>query len=454
MQDIASFIALNRFGLGPAPGEAEAVMSDPRGWIAAQIALRHREPAELAGFESSEAILAAIHTARVKGDRDTRKTTNTMLRKRMVQELLARARAMIATPVPFAERMVLFWSNHFTVSATKGLIAPALPAYEREAIRPHIFGRFSEMLVAAIRHPVMLSYLDNAVSLGENSPAGQRRRQTRGSTKTLNENLAREILELHTLGVNGGYTQADVIELAKVLTGWGHGGVRGRNAMRPVHGGFEFRPGFHEPGPKTLLGRTYPEDGDREGLAVLSDLARHPSTAQHIATKLVRHFVSDDPPADAVDRIAQVFLDSDGDLAEVSRGLIELDAVWAEPLPKVKTHYELVISAHRVTGEDQARRRDVLQPLREFDHLPFTAPSPAGWGDRATDWIAPEALMRRIEWLRRFSGSLPATLYPDQLLDQAIGPVVSDDTRLWVSRAPSGDAAIAMILASPEFQRR
>jgi len=247
-----------------------------------------------------------------------------------------------------------------------------------------------------------------------------------------------------------------VIELAKAITGWSHGGLRMRRAgdTRPVHGGFEFKSEFHEPGPKKVLGKTYKEDGVNEGLAILADLARHPSTATYIATKLVRHFVADDPPTTAVKKIAAVFRTTDGDLAAVSAALVDLDEVWASPMPKVKNHYELVISALRVTGNVVADPRDIMQPLRELGRVPFTASSPKGWGDQAKDWIAPEALMRRIEWLRRYSATLPSTLFPAKLLEDTIGPVASDDTRTWVSRAPSGDAAIAMVLGSPEFQRR
>ncbi|MEZ5716803.1 MAG: DUF1800 domain-containing protein [Paracoccaceae bacterium] len=451
MKSLDAFIALNRFGLGPAPDEAAQVEPDPRAWIASQIGPQPLPPA-LAGLDGSEPVLAALYRALASGDRDARQAARLANRKAFPGAIMARTRAMIASPAPFAERMVLFWSNHFTVSALKANLGPAVPAYEREAIRPHVFGRFADMLRAVARHPVMLIYLDNTASVGENSRAGQRVRANKGKDKTINENLAREILELHTLGVHGGYDQQDVIELARALTGWTHGGLRRRDP-ETIHGGFEFRPNVHEPGPKTLLGKTYPEDGANEGLAILDDLARHPATARHIATKLARHFIADDPPDQAVDTLAKVFLDTEGDLAALSRALIDLPQVWAAPLPKVKTHYELAVATHRATGQTP-RAREVIQPLREFGQLPFTAPSPAGWGDRAEDWIAPEALMRRIEWLRRFAGTLPATLYPDELMEQALGPALADDTRLWVERAPSGDAALAMILASPEFQRR
>lgn len=454
MRDVATFIALNRFGLGAAPGAAEAIGGDPRGWVATQI--DGRAAPGTAGGRASAGVLAETHSAAIESPEQLRATARRLYSSVFWPEVVARARYAIATEQPFAERMALFWSNHFTVSRTRAIIGPAIPAYEREAIRPYVFARFADMLKAVCRHPCMLTYLDNIVSIGPESDAGRRRRLARGAdARTLNENLAREILELHTIGVNGGYGQQDVIELAKAISGWSHGGFRPTGQdPRPVHGDFEFRAVFHEPGPKTVLGRTYTEAGADEGLAILDDLVRHPATAQHLATKLARHFIADDPPADAVTRIARVFLASDGDLAAVSRALIDLDAVWREPLSKVKTHYEFVVAVHRAVGNATATAADVVAPLQALGQPPFSAPSPQGWGDTARHWIAPEALLRRIEWVRSFAGSRPATLHPARFLDDVIGPVAGDATREGVARAPSGDAAIALVLASAEFQRR
>jgi len=459
MKDIASFIALNRFGLGAGPGEADRLGGDPRGWVESQISRRQSVPADLSRFPGSAETMAKIHNARLVDQEQLRQITREMFRSIFIDESLARAHYMIATETPFVERMVLFWSNHFTVSRTKNIIGPAIPAYEREVIRPHIFGSFSDMSKAASRHICMTSYLDNFMSMGPNSRSGRFRIKRRGNKKTINENLAREILELHTLGVNGGYTQQDVIELAKAISGWSHGGIRFRRRQQPpdnqpVHGGFEFRQAFHEPGPKTILGKTYQEDGVNEGLAVLDDLAAHPSTAKFLATKLVRHFLADDPPPDAVEQIAKVFTDTDGDLLEVSKAILNLDAVWAAVLPKVKNPYELVISTHRAVGNHRPKRQDLIVPLHELGQLPFSAPSPQGWGDRAKDWIAPAALMTRIEWVRRFARRVPATFVPAEVLEDTIGPVASMETRDWVGRATSGDAALATLFASPEFQRR
>jgi uncharacterized protein (DUF1800 family) len=448
MQDIASFIALNRFGLGVGPGEPEAVEADPKGWIRRQIVRHQTVPAALTAFPSAAVIMKEIHEARLESPEILRQVTGRHYRETFGPEITARARHMIKTDTPFAERMVLFWSNHFTVSRTKAIVGPALAAYEREAIRPHIFGRFADLLIAVASHVGMVSYLDNNVSMGPNSPAGRR------TGRALNENLAREILELHTLGVNGGYTQSDVTAFAKALTGWTHGGTVGQRRAVAVSGEFVFRNAMHEPGPKTILGKTYREDGIDEAKVVMHDLARHPSTARFIATKLVRHFVADDPPQPCVDLIADVFQDTDGDLAAISRALVDLEAVWQHPLPKVKTPYELVISTLRALDLDDLTPQTLRVPLATLGQQPFNAPSPQGWPDEARHWLAPEALLRRIEWLRAIAVRVPDTLQPAILLERLIGPVASAETKQMIHLAPSGDAAVALILAAAEFQRR
>ena len=453
MKNIETFIALNRFGLGPAPREANDVEDDPKAWVKAQISPRVAIPRPLVKFRNSDDIIRDIHMTRQKGANKSPEKKQD-LRAEFAQELLARSKNMIVTATPFTERMVMFWSNHFTVSTTKKLTGPVLPAFEREAIRPHIFGKFSDMLEDVARHPAMLAYLDNHLSAGPRTPVGIEKIVRSGVRTTLNENLAREILELHTLGVNGGYNQDDVIELAKAISGWSHGGIRLHYDDRPVHGRFEFKKEMHEPGSKTVLGKRYKDKGANTGLNILDDLARHPSTARHIATKLVRHFVSDDPPPNLVAKIAKVFMETDGDLAKVTEAIVDLDEVWIDPLPKVKSHYELVISAYRVSGQSDVGVMNLVEPLREFGQLPFSAASPAGWPDEASHWVSPEGLMRRVEWLDKFARKLPTTLNPEHVQDEIMGPVVSDNTRLWVSRAPSVSAGLSLILASPEFQRR
>ena len=449
MNEIASFIALNRFGFGVAPGDLRAVGSDPAGWVERQVVRRPSMPRGLARFPGSETIIRELAEARLVGPEKLRKVRRGHFRNTFAREVAARAQQLVKTEQPFAERMVLFWSNHFTVSRTKANIGVALPAFEREAIRPHIFSRFEDMLLAVVGHPCMLTYLDNTLSVGPNSRVGRRTR------RTLNENLAREILELHTLGVGGGYSQSDVTEFAKTLTGWTHGGMVGRRSKQPVSGEFVFRAIMHEPGRKTILGRTYREAGVEEARLVLRHLASHPSTAWFLATKLVRHFVSDEPPRSAVEQIARVYQDTGGDLARVSRALVELEAVWRDPLPKVKTPYELLISTYRGLGiEKPITYRALKVPLRTLGREPFNAPSPQGWPDTASHWLTPESLLRRIEWLRVLAARVPLAEPPAVLLERLIGPVASPEVRQMVDLAPSPDAAIALVTASAEFQRR
>lgn len=448
MRETDTFIALNRFGLGMGPRDVRRIEGNPREWLYRQVTRRQPTPAALGRFPDSATIVEDIFEARRAGSEELRKTTRKHYRKNFGAELVARARHAITTETPFAERMVCFWSNHFTVSRTKAIIGPVLPAYEREAIRPHVFGRFEDMLMAAVGHVAMLTYLDNDRSIGPNSRAGRR------SKRSLNENLAREVLELHTLGVDGGYTQQDVTEFAKALTGWTHGGMVGRRSRRKVTGQFQFRPALHEPGTKRVLGRTYPESGVEEARSILRDLVRHPSTARFIATKLVRHFVADDPPAADVTRIARVFMETRGDLASVSKAVIDLPSVWATPLAKVKTPYELVVSTFRALDHRQVRFRVLRVPLQTMGHEPFNAPSPQGWPDTAEHWVAPQALLRRVEWLRAVAAKARVERSPSGFLEDLIGPVATGHTREMVALAPSADAGIALVLASAEFQRR
>lgn len=447
MDALDTFIAVTRFGLGASARDVRNASRAPRAWLEQQTSTIAQTPAALSRFAPSEEVVRAIHQARMESDRTLKKAMRKSSRRDFRREVVARMRHMVTTDEPFRERMVLFWSNHFTVSRTRAIVGPVIPAYEREAIRPHVFGRFSDMLQAATRHVAMLTYLDNDRSMGPNSRLG--RRTGRG----LNENLAREVLELHTLGVNGGYTQRDVTEFAKALTGWTHDGRRRRNAG-DIKGRFIFRKGMHEPGAKTVLGKRYAHTGASEAQGVLEDLARHPATAQVIATKLVRHFVADDPPAADVERIARVFADTDGDLAAVARAVVNLESVWATPLPKVKAPRELLISTFRALQIPRPRGKDMAVALKTLGQRPFHAPSPQGWPDEARHWLAPQSLLRRIEWLRAVAVRAPARSSPQDLLEQTIGPVASPETRRMVAGAPSADAGVALVLASAEFQRR
>jgi uncharacterized protein (DUF1800 family) len=346
----------------------------------------------------------------------------------------------------FAERLVQFWSNHFCISATKSNMTRIMAgAHEREAIRPHVFGRFSEMLVAAESHPAMLDFLDNRLSIGPGSPAGKRR------GRGLNENLAREILELHTLGVSGGYAQADVTSLARIITGWT---VVGREGVLGFPGSFAFNAGLHEPGAQPLLGKNYDQPGKAQGIAALTDLAHRPETARFIAFKLARHFVADAPSPRLVDLLAVTFRKTEGDLAAVSRALIESDEAWSAEPTKIRSPQEFLIAAFRALG----RKPDfgqIVGPLTAMGQMLWQPSGPNGYPDSNDAWATPEGIKTRIDvaagWGRQAAGSVPD---PRQLVEQALGPLASPETRQAVARAESKPQALALLLMSPEFQRR
>ncbi|MFN7114094.1 MAG: DUF1800 family protein [Alphaproteobacteria bacterium] len=453
MSSIAAFIAANRFGFGPRAGELDVIARDPARWVLGQLDTRHSVSPAFAGLPATAAIVQNAlgqirQLQKMKNTGDTNENRRKLLnmqkdiRVDFIEEAAARTRAAVAGPAPVFERLVHFWSNHFTVSATKRQSLPLVAAFERDVIRPHVLGTFGDMLLAAIRHPAMLTYLDNARSIGPHSRHGKRQ------GKGLNENLAREILELHTLGVNGGYTQDDVIALAKMLTGWTVD-ILGMGAGS----GFIFNPAVHEPGEKILLGIRYPESGEAAGRAALYNLAQHPSTAQFIAGKLARHFISDAPSAAAIHTLAQSFARSGGSLMDVYRTLLSLPEVWQAPLGKVKTPNDYIISLLRAAGTDLEDRR-LAAAFRDLGQVPFSAPSPAGWSDLGKDWLGGEALLRRIGIAQSLADALHTRLTPADLLEATIGPVASETTRTAVRRAGSPAEALTLVFASPEFQRR
>jgi uncharacterized protein (DUF1800 family) len=437
----AAAIAANRYGFGAGPGELAAIAPDPRGWLKDQL-----RPAAPTASAPSAARLTQFLQARKerKTDIDAAKMFQKDLRDDFKADAGQRTLAAGASATPFRERLVQFWSNHFTVSIQRPVVIPVAVGFENEAIRPHVTGRFRDMLLAVARHPAMLLYLDNAQSIGPNSPAGLRR------DKGLNENLAREMLELHTVGVDGGYSQADVTAFAKILTGWSIG-----RPGEPDSGAFHYRPMIHEPGDKTLMGRLYREAGEDEAVAAMTDLAARPETARHIATKLARHFVADDPPPAAIDSLAAVYRRSGGDLHAVSLALVDLPQIWAEPLTKLKTPNDLVISVYRSFGLEDARLADgALAGLKLMGQLPFTAPSPAGWADTADSWIAPEAMMTRVQWALAAGQKLDGHADARDVARASIQPVAAESTMFHIDNAPSPAEALALLIASPEFQRR
>src|SRR5580698_4664507 len=355
LDDVNAAIAANRFGLGARPGELRGVGADARGWLGAQLkgAPPQLQAPDLAASQVTLARALELRRDLQQERRAARvdpalaqeqlQKVGQFLKPIYVSEATARFAQAVLSERPFLERLTQFWSNHFAVSADKQFLAGLAGSFEREAIRPNVLGRFSDLLLAAESHPAMLLYLDNHLSVGPHSQAAARLARRDSERKIgINENLAREILELHTLGVGGGYTQADVTTFAEVITGWSIGGDGGRFADAEP-GRFVFRAEVHEPGEKVVLGRRYADDGFRQGEAVLHDLAHQRVTAQHIATKLTRHFIADEPPHAAVERVADAFMHSGGDLPTVYRALLASPEAWTRPLAKYKTPTDYII---------------------------------------------------------------------------------------------------------------
>ena len=471
-------IAVLRFGLGAKPGELSAAGADPKGWLRQQISgavpLLSAAP-----LPRSDTIYAALLAAREQqqqrrtfaaaqanaGEADAAKALNAVREVYQPQyraQVLARAQSAAATDRPFAERLVHFWSNHFAISADKGVVFGLAGTLENEAIRPHVNGRFLDMLSAVEQHPAMIAFLDNQYSVGQDSAAARKaqraaERRLEGANPKrqfgINENLAREILELHTLGVNGGYSQADVTSFAQIITGWSIGGGKGRLAGG-APGQFYFRDNLHEPGAKTFLGKTYGQSGQAQGEAVLGDLARHPATAHFIATKLVRHFIADDPPPEAVDRLAKAYLKSGGDLPHVYAALIESPEAWQPEARKFKTPQEFVFSSLRALNVSPQRPEEVVRSFELLGQRQYTPGSPAGWPDNAKSWDGSDALMHRVLWAARFADKFDRGLDPVDLASSSLGSYARPETLTALRRAASSGQALALLLMSPEFQRR
>jgi uncharacterized protein (DUF1800 family) len=427
--------ALIRFGLGRR-GE-EPLPADPAAWLDAQ--LRQPDPARIDPRPSTATGLEAL-----RFDRETKPPPE----QRRVRPLFqAEARAeldnALTTSAPFRERLVWFWTNHFTVSE-RGGTAAVLGAFVEEAIRPNVTGSFETMLMAVMHHPAMLIYLNNAQSVGPDSPAGER------SHRGLNENLARECMELHTVSPAAGYTQADVTSFAKVLTGWSI-------ELRSDPPGFRFRPAAHEPGSQVVMGRRFPP-GEEGGVAVLRFLANHPATHRFLATKLARHFVADDPPPDAVRHIEGALRDTGGNLGATAGSLITLQAAW-QPGAKLRDPQDYVIACLRALDlpPEQQAGMNVPGILGSLGQPFWNAPQPNGWSDRASEWAGPEAMMRRIDWAYGVAGRATARQSGRDVAELAeanLGPLLTADTLQAVRHAGSRRDAMTLLLTAPEFQRR
>ncbi|MFM0053994.1 DUF1800 domain-containing protein [Paraburkholderia phytofirmans] len=518
----AAAIALNRFGLGARVDDTSP--ADPKGWLLAQFEQYQARPAAWANQPDSVALSTELLQQRMQFNQQARQSasegtatspanaqnmampegqtrsqakaqTNAQAnaqaaaptstqsnaltarqaeRKAIRGEILdmyrssvnARVTSALTTQTPFIERLVHFWSNHFAVSTEKPGVAALAGSFEAEAIRPHVLGRFEDMLVAVERHPAMQVFLDQTRSVGPDSTAAMRAAQRNPERKRgLNENLAREIMELHTLGVRSGYSQDDVTEFARALTGWSvagnpanpaNPGNAGRLATQQnaAPGTFVFRAALHEPGSRTIMGRRYDQPGEEQALAILHDLASAPATAQHIGGKLARHFVADNPPLGVSEHLASAFERSGGDLPAVYRALIDMPQAWSPTAVKFKTPWEWAISSMRGLGWQDLGKLQTAPILTQLGQPVWRPGSPAGYDDIAASWAAPDALVRRVEVAQRFASQVGDRLDARALGQTLLAGSLSAPTATAVSRAESASTAIALLLVSPDFQRR
>jgi uncharacterized protein (DUF1800 family) len=487
----AAALAAHRFGFGPRPGELRTIAGDPRGWVKSQLAPTQTLPAQIAALPAAEDDLLAFGRWLVQrrlNNGNAQRLEQRAARQGVSQEQLqqltteqdfvqtfrqrvstavgARLETAMLSDAPVRERLVHFWSNHFTVSTAKPAAVALPPSFEKDAIRQHVGGKFADMLLASSKHPGMIIYLDNWLSIGPRSEAAQHperaRRLPGGQRPTgINENLGREIMELHTLGVHSGYTQADVQALAAIITGWTYQRANLRTLVNQDAGTrsgaqlFQFDAAAHEPGAKTLLGRTYSQSGVDQGEAALRDLTARPACAQFIATKLCRHYIADQPPPAAVDRVARAFAHSDGDLRATMEAVVDSPEAWVTPFAKFKQPEEYAITLLRAANVQTLPPNAGVGALMAMGQRPYAAPGPDGWADISDAWLTADLVWKRLEFAQRFAERLArADVNPVEVGEASLGPLMSDETRTAVQRAESPEQGLAILFAAPEMQRR
>ena len=463
-------IAINRFGLGPRPGDRPP--GDPQRWVLSQIARYEAQPALLADYDfDAAAVAGAVEGLKAKlgeirrEDRNRAKGEAPMARERKEQlrqdmrgeyftDVALRTRLAVESDTPFMERMVHFWANHFAISQGKGALRTISGAYEFGVVRPHVAGTFRDLLVNAALHPAMLTFLDQSQSIGPNSPVAKaaQRRDT-GRELGLNENLAREILELHTMGVGSGYTQADVTSFARALTGWTLPEKRFENRSVAQANGAVFVNALHEPGAVTILGKSYAQEGPEQALAVIDDIAAHPATARFIATKLARHFAGDDPPEAMVARLAKTFTDTGGNLPDLYRAIVASPEAWVEQPLKYRQPWEWYVASLRATSFDVVREDRHGKILMELGQPVWDPGSPEGYKDAAGAWTGASALMRRVQMAEIIAKHARLTDVR-KLADDLFPGSLSANTEETLRWAESNEMGLALLLLSPEMLRR
>ena len=492
--DTAVAHLLTRLGYGPRPGDIERTrVMGPASYIDLQLgrrypADRHLEQRvatlESVGLQSrpltERYYLPAVLVRRKRqldAESDQRRVTTAdravLAASRVpLQELSAqKVLRAVHSEGQLEEVLVDFWFNHFNVFPGKGATRNYVTEYEREVIRPHVLGNFRQLLGAVARSPAMLFYLDNWMSVGNTSSqrsAGTRRRprtlQPAARPRGLNENYGRELLELHTVGVDGGYTQADVVDVARAFTGWTIESPR-------QGGGFRFDPRRHDDGEKRILGHRFaPGGGQKDGERVLDILAAHPATAKHLATKLGRRFISDAPPTAFVERITSVFLQTRGDLRAVTRAVITSPDFQSATnyRTKIRTPFEYVVASVRACDATVQDASALVTWIRELGQPLYGAQPPTGYDETAETWVGAGALLARMNFAvalanNRIRGAecdlsrlAPATEagFAEQLVARVLQGNASVSTRKTIASAPDLATALALVLGSPEFQRK
>ncbi|WP_164115008.1 DUF1800 domain-containing protein [Sphingorhabdus sp. Alg239-R122] len=475
-----SEIAENRFGYG---ARSKVVRHDnPQRFLLAQMESFDARPTALRAMPTLESISIATraHMAELRKsgtiktgngknaafirDKKFANAVRSHMRKsgrdHYDQSVMSRFALATKSDASFMERIVHFWSNHFAVSAEKSLVIGFAGSMEFEAIRPHILGKFSDLLKSVERHPAMLIYLDQVQSVGPGSPLAMRTNAVARRKLGLNENLAREILELHTLGVNGGYSQVDVTEFARALTGRTVGALpRGTIArMMDINdrpGLTQYHAALHEPGTRRIMGHSYRDTGERLADRILGDLALHPSTAKFISTKLARHFAGDDAPETLVKRLTETYLKTDGDLPSLYHVLVQAPEAWRPEPVKYKQPWEWLVSVYRGTQASlPVKNRQIGNIVRTLGQPVWRPGSPAGYGDRSSDWIGPDALFKRAEMANFLTVKLSRTVDAVELAPALFPSGLSLKTSAALGSADNRRQALAMLLASPEYLQR
>ena len=467
-REIEAVIATNRFGMGAQPGEIDSARLNPKEWLINSLSNITPPKEAPTSIRMLQAWKQLNHLKKLQKRINEQKSQNLKRPKQLSKEqqekikLLAAGNLLktnsglivkesIQSNHSINFRLLDFFSNHFSVSAHSTSLRFLAPTFDWEAIAPNLTGPFSKMLTSAVSHPAMLLYLDNNNNAGPNSLKAKK-----NSSIGLNENLAREILELHTMGVNSDYTQQDIQELAKAITGWSSI-KKSKIVKNSIKQAFLYRENYHEPGDRKILGKVYKEvkGSNQQAISILTDLANHPKTANHICTKLARHFTKDEPDISLIKEMTSTWLKTNGTIKSVMETMILSKSSWQSETLKFKSPREFLISAYRTIPDisKTLENKDYYDNLKHLRQEPYSAGSPDGFGDTKSTWDSSDELFNRIDWCTHFSSRLkqPSSL---ELLKIALGNSISTNSLKVIQRAESQRQAVSLLLMSPEFLYR